>query len=567
MKKFLSNKQLFAIHGWMGMNFGLLLTLICVSGVVATLSHEIEWMASPELRINPEGPVRWQDTYEALQKTYPELNIGGLGKDETHVMDGLAWGSFVTAPGGNWGRVRIDPYKGEVIQDVSRLYFADFFRQLHYRFLNNPWGYYLVCFISIPLLLSIISGLLFYKKWWKHLFTLRLGKGTHAFYSSLHRLIGVWSMIFGLIIAITGIWYLMEITVMPDDMIYTPPPTVSQEKMVAHGTNPQLLSLDTYVKNATEAFQALKPTYINLPSSNYPVEVRGQAGGFLVRDRANAVYLDPFDAEVIHVKRSKEDGALSWWVNSADPLHFGYWGGLATKILWAFFGLMLPALVLSGSYLSLRRAGVVGNKKGRKRAKKLNFFQKFPIRTWLTVPLLLILVWWCIEGYNQRNIKVEAPAQTAISQTEIGPWQVSISHEEMFSPGKETRFFTKFLEDDNKVANFKSATLRLLDANGTVIEEAALYGQPHSMWTSMPLPETIEEIARLELHITGWDEQRYQEAFPLELTESPTKTMLAQTAENKAEPPTGNVFFGFLYGYIVLSSLIAIGWIILDRRE
>jgi len=123
------------------------------------------------------------------------------------------------------------------------------------------------------------------------------------------------------------------------------------------------------------------------------------------------------------------------------------------------------------------------------------------------------------------------------------------------------------LEDDNRVANFKSATLRLLDANETVIEEAALYGQPHTMWTSMPLPETIEEIARLELHITGWDEQRYQEAFPLELTESPTKTMLAQTAENKAEPPTGNVFFGFLYGYIVLSSLIAIGWIILDRRE
>jgi len=562
MKINLTKKQYFKLHGWLGMNFGLLLTLICLSGVVATLSHEIEWLASPSLRIEQEGSVRWQDTYEAVQKAYPDFTIRGLGKSETHVMEGLAWRSSVTAPGGDGGSVKVDPYKAKVVQGASSLYLSSFFRQLHYNFFHN-WGYYLVCFISFPLLLSIISGLLFYKKWWKSLFKLRISKGRHSFYSSLHRFIGVWHMIFGLIIGITGAWYFMEITVIPYETIYPSTPQITDKKMAAHGSNPQLLSLDTYVEAATEAFPELNPSGVYLPyNPGGPITVQGQAGGVLVRDRANAVYLDPFDAEVIGVKRSKEDGVLSWWINSVDALHFGYWGGLTTKILWAFFGLMLPALVLSGSYLSLRRAGVVGNKKGRKKTKKLNFFQKFPVRTWLTVPLLLILVWWGIEGYHQKNIKVEVPPQTAITQTEIGPWHVSISHEEVISPGKETRFFTRFLEDENRVANFKSAALRLLDANETVIEEAALDGQPHSMWTSMPLPETIQEIAHLELHLTGWDEQKYQAAFPLELTESPTNETLAQTAE----PPTGNVFFGFLYGYIVLSSLIAIGWIVFDRK-
>ncbi|MEX2564351.1 MAG: PepSY-associated TM helix domain-containing protein [Cyclobacteriaceae bacterium] len=557
MKISLTKKQYFKLHGWLGMNFGLLLTLICLSGVIATLSHEIEWLAKPSLRINPQGPVRWQDTYEALQKAYPEFYIGGFAKGEVSVMDELAWMLSPTAPGGNWGNVRVDPYRAEVVQGVSRLYLADFFRQLHYNFFHS-WGYYLVCFISFPLLLSVISGLLFYKKWWKSLFKLRIGKGRHAFYSSLHRFIGVWTMIFGLIIGITGVWYFMEITVMPDDTIYTPPPEIPEKKMASHGTSPQLLPLETYLEAAIVAFPDLDPNGIYLPySPGYPVTVQGQAGGVLVRDRANAVYLDPFDAEVIGIKRSKEHGAVSWWVNSVDALHFGYWGGLTTKILWAIFGLCLPALILCGAYLSLRRAGVIDNEKKHLSKQKIPHWQRYPLRTWVILPLLFILVGWGIQGYDKRNIKVEAPPQSVLSETQVGPWPVSISREEVIYSGTNTLFFTKFQVGKQEIANFKEAYLLLIDHSENVIQKAELYGPPHSMWTDIELPEEIEEISLLEIHVTGWDNQSFSRKIPVDFTEA-SKIKLAKgetKAEHKkktAQPPTGNLFFGLVFGYVVL---------------
>ncbi len=44
------------------------------------------------------------------------------------------------------------------------------------------------------------------------------------------------------------------------------------------------------------------------------------------------------------------------WINDiADPLHFGYWGGLPTKIIWFIMGIGISSLVLSGIWVTLKR--------------------------------------------------------------------------------------------------------------------------------------------------------------------------------------------------------------------
>jgi uncharacterized iron-regulated membrane protein len=43
-------KALFHLHGWFGVNLGLLLFIVCFSGTVATLSDEIDWFFNPAVR-------------------------------------------------------------------------------------------------------------------------------------------------------------------------------------------------------------------------------------------------------------------------------------------------------------------------------------------------------------------------------------------------------------------------------------------------------------------------------------------------------------------------------------
>ena len=75
----------------------------------------------------------------------------------------------------------------------------------------------------------------------------------------------------------------------------------------------------------------------------------------LVRNRANRVYLHPQTLEVLQVQRASALPTVTWLNDIADPLHFGYWGGLATKVIWFILGLGISSLVLTGIWISQKR--------------------------------------------------------------------------------------------------------------------------------------------------------------------------------------------------------------------
>jgi len=75
-------KTVFRLHGWIGLNTGLLLFVICLSGTFATLSHEIDWMIDSRQRVDPPpgveaGAYDWTAMAESIERAFPDSrNLG-----------------------------------------------------------------------------------------------------------------------------------------------------------------------------------------------------------------------------------------------------------------------------------------------------------------------------------------------------------------------------------------------------------------------------------------------------------------------------------------------------------
>ncbi|QYU71247.1 PepSY domain-containing protein [Leptolyngbya sp. 15MV] len=51
------------VHQWVGLKLSLFLSFIMFTGTLAVVSHEIDWLLQPSLRVAPstaQGPVAWE---------------------------------------------------------------------------------------------------------------------------------------------------------------------------------------------------------------------------------------------------------------------------------------------------------------------------------------------------------------------------------------------------------------------------------------------------------------------------------------------------------------------------
>ena len=103
-------KILFRLHGWLGLNTGLLLFVVCFSGSFATLSHEIDWLLNPTMRVETRNaPYDWSAMYKTLSDEFPEERVAGI---YAPVGNGFAALAYVAFTNGQTRKVYLDPYTG-----------------------------------------------------------------------------------------------------------------------------------------------------------------------------------------------------------------------------------------------------------------------------------------------------------------------------------------------------------------------------------------------------------------------------------------------------------------------
>ncbi|MEM9984203.1 MAG: PepSY-associated TM helix domain-containing protein, partial [Bacteroidota bacterium] len=294
---------------------------------------------------------------------------------------------------------------GEV-QGQATLTFQRFFRDLHY-FLFIPFqvGHFTVLIFAFMLLISMVTALLFYKKWWRKLFELKVGKGKLAFFRSLHRLVGLWSVPFALLFSITGIWYFAERTnlggVSREANPSTPEITNLGLDSTVFARLPYDLDYDRVVKAAQQAIPGLQVRDISLPQNQETVlYLTGLSEVPLVRNRANRVYLHPLTYEVVGVQKAAEISTVTWLNDIADPLHFGYFGGILTKIIWFMGGMALSSLVLTGIWIALKRRLRQMRNSGEKP------MGKWKSVNWVLVGLMLFFMYFFLIARYEATVTI-----------------------------------------------------------------------------------------------------------------------------------------------------------------
>ena len=350
-------RKFYEWHSGLGILSGLLLFIICWSGSFAAISNELDWLVTPAMRVTPSAPAAdIVAIHDVVAGTKPDVEILGIGQP---LHKGFAADVIVETGDGMLRHVYVDPAMLNVTGSTSYFNLQRFFRDFHMNFFGLlGWGKYAVCIFAIPLIALLVTALFFYKRWWRRFFGLRLGKGRKAFWSSLHKTAGLWSLWFALAIGLTGIWYLFEAgraDLIDGKFSYADafPNAVNPLPQLKIGAT-EKLAFGELMARAQEAAPELKINGVSVERGGY-FYVEGETDAILVRDRANKMYLDPRDGRVVHYQTAHDLSAYWRWSHMADPIHFGTFGGLVTKFVWFAFGIFLSGLSLSGGWLHLKR--------------------------------------------------------------------------------------------------------------------------------------------------------------------------------------------------------------------
>lgn len=342
------------IHQWVGLKLAIFSAFIFATGTLAVVSHEIDWLIRASLRVAPStvsGSPQW-GRIALGAASVPEVKTVRYIAEPT----ASAFAARVTVEyrDKSLGYIHVHPTTGAV---QGRQGFVDaqrILRNLH-RHLNLPTkiGVPIVSSLGMLLLITFGTSLVVYKKWWRGFYKPVRTRDARTMWGDIHRLAGVWSLWFVLLIGLTGLWYLVE-------SLGGQAPAMPKVKIAAAEAS----ALDTAARlNASIAAARVAAPGLRIESIRFPDKksgafvIEGQRDAWLVRARANTVWIEGGTARVRLTTDARDLGLHTRISEMADPLHFGTFGGYWTKLPWFLFGVALTALSISGIVIYGLRVG------------------------------------------------------------------------------------------------------------------------------------------------------------------------------------------------------------------
>ena len=532
----------FLIHSATGLWLTILLAVVMISGTITVLFAEIDWLIYSEMRVAPaENRVNPGVLYDSVLAAYPDVGVNSV---QTGAMtERRAASALVAVPGGGFRSVWVDQFTGQVIGDTPFITVGRFINVLHTNLFLPAVGRYVVNFFGVMLLISIVTGLITYKKFWRgFLRRPRFHRDGRTWLGDLHRLTALWSVWFLLIIGLTGTWWfylnpLVEPGGAPDIVAERPePPTLTTAELDALGPETPTPRSGAEIVAVVQAAYPDMRVALLLPPANpsQPFTVRGDRGEVLVQTGINIVYVNPYTAEIMGVRLS-EDWTATQRIDAAmHPLHYGTWAksgaaDLAVKLVWFLGGAVASFLAVSGLIIYMKRTRravtelLVGTRLAAGLRKTWHWVKPWggPMGAFKYVNLLavvgivsggILVLSLGAEGIGDKGTRFETQA--------VGPFQVTPVALAGFleadlpaiRPGADADVFPEIAEGRFRDARF--IRVGLSDAAGEDIDSAPVEGAEGIAHGHVHLPEALEGV-RLWVEIEGWDGETHRGQWPL----------------------------------------------------
>jgi uncharacterized iron-regulated membrane protein len=340
---------IFKIHSYTGLITGIAMLLMGISGSILVFSRELDHLIYEDiLEVHPSGiPISLDSGYNLMQQKFSEMNY--ITYDGIPQTEKSAYQFFMMKDGVQY-KAFLNPYNSEVLHYGKRYdYWMDWLLLFHYTFTIPIWGEFAAAILSLTLLISIITGAIVYRKYLLKVLRFKVPfklKNWRTKSSSLHRIIGVWSLIFHVIIALTAFWLLRH--------------TFSKEhfktEKVAGVNAPGIrFSIDNTLKEIKQRYPHFHAEFLTLPETeNMPAYFYGHSDGVSF---FFANYYDEIqaDGKSITTKFLSQKSTKEKFESMMYPIHAGVYGNMLVKIIYSLGGLTPPVLSITGFLLWWRR--------------------------------------------------------------------------------------------------------------------------------------------------------------------------------------------------------------------
>lgn len=249
----------------------------------------------------------------------------------------------------------IDPYSGKIVKEGSfGSLQSPFFRWLylaHYSLLIDKPGRLITAIAAIALLLNLITGVIIYRKKIFAVLTFKEKlnrKSDRTFYSSMHRIIGVWTLMLNFILFFTGFWMNKSLFLADEWRLI---PKKEQNYQVK-------ANIDQVIKNARE-IPNFKPIAVKIAADKKnDIIVSGEFSNTenpLYFGKGSDIYYDSDSGNWIKTIRIEEKPFSDRFYWMMKQLHRGDYDNLFIKILYVFAGFSPAALSITGFFLWKRK--------------------------------------------------------------------------------------------------------------------------------------------------------------------------------------------------------------------